>query len=193
MFNKIILISGFARSGKDTLANALVNRLGFKKFAFADKVKEVAQALDIKMSVNGFEFITSYWNGHDSTKRFPCIEIGHKLRRILGDDIWVNALRADEKFQQAVANNDDIVISDNRYGNEFNIVPPNYKLYSFYIVRESAFPQGAEEVSIGELLAEGKSITIANTADSAEEFAQFGLDIVKQHLAFTDSLAKSYF
>ena len=41
----LIAIHGFKQSGKDTLADLLVSEYGFKKIAFADKVKEVLHLL----------------------------------------------------------------------------------------------------------------------------------------------------
>ena len=37
----LIAISGRARSGKDTIANVLIKNFGFKRVAFADKLKEI--------------------------------------------------------------------------------------------------------------------------------------------------------
>ena len=37
----IIGLSGYARSGKDTVAETLVNEYGFKRVAFADKIKDL--------------------------------------------------------------------------------------------------------------------------------------------------------
>lgn len=42
----LVGLAGRARSGKDTVGNALVEGYGFRRFAFADKVKQAALALD---------------------------------------------------------------------------------------------------------------------------------------------------
>ncbi len=43
---KIILISGYAGSGKDTLGQHLVTRYGWSRFAFADLLKDELSALE---------------------------------------------------------------------------------------------------------------------------------------------------
>ena len=42
----IIGISGYARSGKDSVANILVQDFGFERRAFADKLREALYALN---------------------------------------------------------------------------------------------------------------------------------------------------
>ena len=41
----IIGLSGYAQSGKDTVANILVQHYGYKRVAFADKIRECLFAL----------------------------------------------------------------------------------------------------------------------------------------------------
>lgn len=40
--NILILVSGWAESGKDTLVNHLIQKHGFERFAFADKLKDMS-------------------------------------------------------------------------------------------------------------------------------------------------------
>jgi hypothetical protein len=48
----LIGISGIKRSGKDTIANVLIKDFGFKKIAFADKLKDIcARVFDLPVSV----------------------------------------------------------------------------------------------------------------------------------------------
>lgn len=48
----IIAISGKARSGKDTVANVLIKNFGFKRIAFADKLKDIcSDVFDLPVSM----------------------------------------------------------------------------------------------------------------------------------------------
>lgn len=49
---EIIGLSGYARSGKDEAAKILVEEYGFKRVAFADKLREVLYALDPIITCN---------------------------------------------------------------------------------------------------------------------------------------------
>lgn len=147
--SNIVYLSGYARSGKGTVADFFINQKGYTKFSFADKVKEVAKTINIKVIVNGHEIQLPYWDGKDESKRFPCVEIGHKLRGLLGEDVWVNALRNSAPFKSAVAEGKNIVIDDVRYLNEFSMLDnnPNYVSIPIYIERSGVLPAGAEAES----------------------------------------------
>lgn len=49
----VVGISGYARSGKDTVAAALVGRAGFRRVGFADALKRAALAIDPLVAVDG--------------------------------------------------------------------------------------------------------------------------------------------
>lgn len=131
---EIIALSGFARSGKDEAAKVLVEEFGFKRVAFADKLREVLYALNPRVSyyqsksVPGHyttvkDVIDEYgWAGYKETKYGA--EIRRLLQRLgteagrqtLWDSIWIDA---------AFANQPDdakIVVSDARFFNEFDAV-----------------------------------------------------------------------
>lgn len=147
----IILVSGNGRAGKSTVAQYLTDVHHYESFAFASKVREVASALEVKITVNGHEVLIPFWDGTDENKRHPLVEVGHKLRGILGEDVWVNALAQDSHFQEAVSNGRNIVIADNRYANETNIVPQGYDLTRIHVTRDGCEPKGAEAETIDAL------------------------------------------
>jgi deoxynucleotide monophosphate kinase-like protein len=125
----IIGISGYARSGKDTIADILIRNHGFTRVAFADKLREVLYALNpIVLGWNeGYGYGTGVWHvqsvideyGWDGYKESP---FGYEIRRllqrigteagreVLGDNVWVDAL------DWHAARN--IVIPDARFRNE---------------------------------------------------------------------------
>lgn len=128
----IIGASGYARSGKDSLADILVEDYGFKKKSFADTLRECAYALNPVVGVEVYksdvEFVEPLhlqqaidrwgWQGYKETIYGP--EIRRLLQRlgteagrlILGDNIWVDATLKDVKDE------DNIVIADMRFPNE---------------------------------------------------------------------------
>lgn len=133
---EIIALSGFARSGKDEVSNILVKEFGFKKVAFADKLREVLYALNptligrFEISENAVipqvtlqEVIDVYgWDGYKES--MYGLEIRRLLQRLgteagretLWDSIWIDA---------ALTGHDEdakIVISDARFINEFEAI-----------------------------------------------------------------------
>lgn len=131
---EVIALSGFARSGKDEVSNILVKEFGFKKVAFADKLREVLYALDpwvvgYNNKTGGNEIRALHgvidefgWDGYKESMYGS--EIRRLLQRLgteagretLWDSIWIDA---------ALTGRDEdakIVISDARFINEFEAV-----------------------------------------------------------------------
>lgn len=133
--NIIIGLSGYARSGKDSIANVLVEEYGFKRFAFADKLRECLYALNPVVRANEeynhpFEGPMMYtylrnvidedgWDGYkegyygDEIRRLlqrMGTEVG---RELIGDTIWVDEL---DKHSGR------IVVTDLRFPNEYDKV-----------------------------------------------------------------------
>lgn len=127
MVNRIVGLSGYAQSGKDTAAQGLIE-IGFTRIAFADILRQVAYALDPYVNLN--EIGQSVRFGHfqrlsrvidnqgwDIAKeKYPDVRrtlqrLGTEAGRdILGTDIWVNT---------ALDNaHGDIVVTDVRFPNE---------------------------------------------------------------------------
>jgi hypothetical protein len=118
---KYIGLSGYARSGKDTVAGILIDE-GWKRFAFADKLKLAVLRLDpIIENVNGRYTVSTAIKdfGPEKTKElFPeyrrllqvmGTEVG---RDMFGDNFWVDqALRE-------VQDDDLAVFTDCRFPNE---------------------------------------------------------------------------
>lgn len=109
----LIGLSGYARSGKDTAAEVLVDNFGFTRVAFADKLREVlyklnpvvhqdwhtSQTLDyVPNTIRLQDVIDTYgWDGYKETEYGT--EIRGLLQRLgteagretLWDSIWVDA------------------------------------------------------------------------------------------------------
>jgi hypothetical protein len=133
----IIGLSGYARSGKDEAAKVLVEKHGFTRVAFADKLREVLYALNpvvvanIKyhgpVPVDEYtgpvymrlqEIIDVYgWEHYKSSPfsqdvRYLLQRLGTEAgRQTLWDSIWVDAAFAG-------VDSDKIVVTDVRFPNE---------------------------------------------------------------------------
>ena len=117
----IIGLTGYAQSGKDTVANILVKNYGYTRIAFADKIREflyetnpmydsvVGEPLFVRAKVDR--------DGWEEAKKSPQIRrllqnSGVAARKLFGEDFWVN---------QAVNGMDidgSYVIADVRFENE---------------------------------------------------------------------------
>lgn len=126
----IIGLSGYARSGKDSVADILVEEYGFVPLSFADKLRDALYALNPLVThdkgKNRLLFVTDLqtvidehgWDGVKSTPYGP--EVRRLLQRmgtdagrnVLGDDIWVKAAFND------VRKGKNYVFTDCRFPNE---------------------------------------------------------------------------
>jgi len=118
----IIGLSGYARSGKDTVAELLVLNYGFKRLAFADGIREALLALNPILfdgtrlnelvGTHGWEVAKA----KDEVRRLLQVmgtEVGRKL---INEDVWVwllfNKVNTDER----------IIIPDVRFPNEARMI-----------------------------------------------------------------------
>jgi hypothetical protein len=162
---EILGLSGYARSGKDEAAKVLVEEFGFRRVAFADKLREVLYALNPIVKGETVDhplagpLLTNYrlkwvidkygWNGYKET------EFGEEIRALLQrlgteagretlwDSIWVDAAFADVKPWEK------IVVTDVRFPNEAKaIADRNGRLIR--IIREGVGPANshASETSL---------------------------------------------
>ena len=112
----IVGISGFAGSGKDSLGAFLVAR-GFKKIAFADKVKQLAVALcpSLGERIAAGETLDDLKRSDPSVRRW-LQDVGLTARDVMGDDVWIRSalegLSPDEQY----------VITDVRFSNEVEAI-----------------------------------------------------------------------
>lgn len=127
----IIGICGFIGSGKDTVADYLVNFHGFRRESFANSLKDaVAQVFGwdrtllegrTKEAREWREQRDEWWStrlGIDITPRWILQFWGTDvLRRGFHDDIWIASL--ENKLRHS---GDDVVISDCRFPNEIKAI-----------------------------------------------------------------------
>jgi hypothetical protein len=115
----IIGLTGYAQSGKDSVANVLVEQYGYTRVAFADKIRELLVETN-PLIRDGFrvESVVSAYGWDQAKILFPEIRyllqsLGVGARKLLGDDVWV--ISALHKMDDA---NQNYVITDVRFENE---------------------------------------------------------------------------
>jgi len=127
----IIGICGFIGSGKDTIADYLVNLHHFRRESFANSLKDaVAQVFGwdrtmlegrTKQAREWREVRDEWWSnrlGLNITPRWVLQQWGTEVcRRGFHDDIWIAALENKLRNSQ-----DDVVISDCRFPNEITAI-----------------------------------------------------------------------
>jgi post-segregation antitoxin (ccd killing protein) len=119
----IIGLSGYARTGKDTVANILVEQHGFTKLAFADPMREALLRLNPFIEVNDIQHMPldqalRVYSWEDLKSESPDIRglmqrIGTEVgRQMFGENVWVDlAMKEAAKYE-------NVVFSDVRFLNE---------------------------------------------------------------------------
>lgn len=119
----IIGLSGYARSGKDTVADYLVEHHGFIKLSFATSMREALYKLDpeirdmtglvysFRQAVDlfGWEDMKTYFPRYRELMQRMGTEVG---REMFGEDFWV------EQGLRQITPGANVVFSDVRYRNE---------------------------------------------------------------------------
>jgi hypothetical protein len=108
----IIGLIGYAQSGKDTVAKILVDNYGYKRIAFADKIREFLYETGpdyIKYLVDEIGWEKAKQN---RTVREMLQTTGVGARNVFGEDFWIN-----QAFS-GLRDLDNVVITDVRFTNE---------------------------------------------------------------------------
>lgn len=124
---EVIGLSGWARSGKDTVANELVEKHGYSKMSFADPIRESLVRLNPRIEVVGLGHVGLAWAvekiGWESLKdeapdvRVLMQRMGTEVgREMFSQDFWVDAA-----MKRAV-DGARIIFADCRYPNEADAI-----------------------------------------------------------------------
>ena len=117
----LIALFGPPGAGKDTVAKRLVEQHGFVRVAFADKVRELAyetleQHNRLMIDDIGWEYAKREYKFF----REQLERVGDGARKVLGDDVWINAV--ERQVMQLLAQSKNVVITDLRKRNELDFV-----------------------------------------------------------------------
>lgn len=127
MTPKIIGLCGYSGSGKDTTAAIICEKFGFTQIAFADKVRETLMHLNPYLPNVYIDGSGAYYAdiikdiGYEKAKRTYSpirnwlVKLGHGLRAIVDENIWITASDFTETLKTYP---EGVVISDVRYVNE---------------------------------------------------------------------------
>jgi hypothetical protein len=133
--NKLISVSGYISSGKDSAANFLVKNYKFVKMSFADSVKDSLSVIfgwdrDLLQGITPEsrewrETVDTWWAErlnipHFSPRYAMQYYATEIMRNSFNDQIWVYSL--EKKIQTS---NSNIVISDCRFKNELEFIKRN--------------------------------------------------------------------
>lgn len=126
----IIGVVGFIGSGKGTVGDILEREHGYKKFAFADALKDAVAGIflwprgllegDTNASRAFRERVDPWWShkfGYEVTPRLILQKFGTEACRVgIADNIWIAAL------EKRIHGYDDVVITDCRFPNEIDFI-----------------------------------------------------------------------
>ena len=113
----IIGLTGYAQSGKDTVAKILVEQYGYTRVAFADKIRDFlydinpmvsGEPLQVKVDVDGWDKAKQ----HPEVRRLLQVT-GVGARKIFGENFWVN-----QALGPMALAHPKIVVTDVRFINE---------------------------------------------------------------------------
>ena len=114
----IIGLSGYARSGKDEVAKILVEDYGYKRVAFADKIRDLLFETNPQVK-DGFrvESVVGAYGWDQAKVLFPEIRnllqrFGVGARHAFGDEFWIS------QVFHSMDKTSDYVITDVRFENE---------------------------------------------------------------------------
>jgi hypothetical protein len=123
----IVGLSGWARSGKDTAADYLVDNYGYTKFSFASPMKEAMYRLDPRITINelsntSLRIGVDVYGWEGLKERSPDVrgllqrfgtEVG---REMFGQDFWV------DYAMSQIPDGAKVVIADVRFPNEADAI-----------------------------------------------------------------------
>jgi hypothetical protein len=126
----IIGVVGFIGSGKGTVGDILEREHGYKKFAFADALKDAVAGIflwprgllegDTNASRAFRERVDVWWShklGYEVTPRLILQKFGTEAcRNGIADNIWIAAL------EKRIHGYEDVVITDCRFPNEIDFI-----------------------------------------------------------------------
>jgi hypothetical protein len=120
---EVIGLTGYAQSGKDTIASILVEKYGYRRIAFADKIRDFLYGINPMVACSPTGYLKDLVNlvGWDNAKQEPQVrrllqDLGISARELLDENIWITSALG------KVNSGERIVITDVRFENEANMI-----------------------------------------------------------------------
>ena len=161
----IVGLTGKKQSGKDTVADYLVENYNFQKVGFSDVMYEAVAALwgitveeALAYKYDGSVSINLPWNGeipsnvlrHNFTWREHLQRFGTDMgREVFGKDFWVEAF--DRRYLNrwpSELQKERLVIRDVRFNNEASLIRSQFDSFIWQIVRDD-LPDDPHESEAG--------------------------------------------
>jgi hypothetical protein len=115
----IIGLTGYAQSGKDTVASILVEKYGYRRIAFADKIRDFLYGINPMVACSPTGYLQDLVNlvGWDNAKQEPQVrrllqDLGISARELLDENIWITTALG------KVNKDERVVVTDVRFENE---------------------------------------------------------------------------
>lgn len=186
-------VHGFAGSGKDTFADALVENYGFTKIAFADPLRDVLIDVDPVITIEQDRpvVLSDLVNAHgwDEAKalypgiRTMMVRLGEAMRNRVDRRVWIDAaLRRAEGHKR-------VVFSDVRHLNEARLLKDLLGAKLVHIIRPGTGPANEQEAS-NILPSDLFYFTVVNNADITMLRAH--ADMLMSRLAYFNDTQASY-
>lgn len=134
----IIGLSGYAQSGKDTVAGMLMGLHKYERVAFADKIRELLLAMDPFVYANDgyyrLEDVIDTFGWEVAKVRFPEVrrllqDLGVGGRTIFGTNHWIVEALKD------IARDKKVIVTDVRFTNEASFLKDVYGAQIWRVVR----------------------------------------------------------
>ena len=189
----LILITGYARSGKTTLANGIV--AGAKSqvfhFNFADALKQSCDTWMSLLDIGGADCENSFYNEEFKVKNRNLLVTAGEFARSIDPDVFARSVvRKCEWHAENMENIDEdcvVVCSDWRYANEFYKPFLELQLDGWFIVTIHIETTGllpaneVEGISIGQIIREIPiSYSLFFSPDSEQTIRNEGKHIARQ-------------
>ena len=129
---KLLGLGGLPESGKDVIADHLVEAHGFVKIGMSDVLNEALIKLDPRVEgehgvAYRYSTLIDYYGYTEAKAKFPEVRrllrvLGTEVGRdLLGEDTWVKAVDA-KIYRIGVAGNRNVVVTGIRYPNELRMI-----------------------------------------------------------------------
>jgi hypothetical protein len=116
---EVIGLTGYAQSGKDTVASILVEKYGYRRIAFADKIRDFLYGVNPMVACSPTGYLQDLVNlvGWDNAKQEPQVrrllqDLGISARELLDENIWITSALS------KVSSGERVVVTDVRFENE---------------------------------------------------------------------------